>query len=149
MSIKNKKKAVKRHTSKVNSERKLGAASRYQKKAIAPRKSNLVGRKAGIKKISLRGLGSTAFTTRIRAIGNSKGVILNNQLIEKAGLDPNMDILIEAADGAIIIVQVKEQEVNTDLSTWDQQFQAAISNGQKPEKDLFEALENDFDSKDW
>jgi hypothetical protein len=60
-----------------------------------------------------------------------------------------MDIIIEAANGAIIIVQVKEQEVNTDLSTWDKQFQVAIKNGQKPEEDLFEAMENDFDSKDW
>lgn len=149
MSIKNRKKAVKKPVRKGYSERKSGAASPNRKRAIATRKSNLIPRKARIEKTSLKGRGSTALTTRIRAIGNSRGVILNNQLIEKAGLDPNMDIVIEVADGAIIIVQVKKQEVNTDLSTWDRQFQAAVKKGQKPERDLFEGMENDFDSKDW
>lgn len=55
----------------------------------------------------------------------------------------------QAADGAIIIIQIKEQEINTDLSTWDQQFKAAIKKSEKPEKDLFEGIENDFDSKEW
>lgn len=148
MSTNNRRKAVKKHVRRRSAERKPGVGSQYRKKTDA-RKSYLIASKARIEKIALRARGSTAFTTRIRAIGNSRGVILNNQLIEKAGLDPNMDIVIEAANGAIIIVQVKEQEINTDLSTWDQQFQAAIKKGQKPEKDLFEAMENDFDSKDW
>jgi antitoxin component of MazEF toxin-antitoxin module len=149
MSTKKRREAVKKHVRRGYAERKRGVGSQYRKKTDAPRKSHLITRKARIEKIALPARGSAAFTTRIRAIGNSRGVILNNQLIEKAGLDPNMDIVIEAANGAIIIVQVKEQEVNTDLSTWDQQFQAAIKKGQKPEKDLFEAMENDFDSKDW
>src|SRR5688500_1788937 len=43
------------------------------------------------------------YTSRIRAIGNSKGVILNNNLIESAGLNPDLDIVIQAGDGVIII----------------------------------------------
>ena len=90
-----------------------------------------------------------SYTSRIRAIGNSKGVIINNQLIEAAGLNSAMDVVINAASGVIYIMQVKEKNLNTDLSTWDQQFKTAIKKEAKPEKDLFEGLENDFDTKEW
>jgi antitoxin component of MazEF toxin-antitoxin module len=90
-----------------------------------------------------------SYTSRIRAIGNSKGVILNNQLIEAAGLKPDVDVLINAGNGMIYIVQVKETNVNKDLSSWDKQFKAAIKKGAKPEKDMFEGLKNDFDTKEW
>jgi antitoxin component of MazEF toxin-antitoxin module len=90
-----------------------------------------------------------SYATRIRAIGNSKGVILNNLLIETAGLNTEMDIVIRASKGVIKITEVKKDEVNTDLSTWDKQFKTAIKKGSAPEKDLFEGLQNDFDSKDW
>lgn len=90
-----------------------------------------------------------SYTSRIRAIGNSKGVILNNQLIEAAGLKPDIDVLINAGNGVIYIVQVKEKNVNRDLSSWDKQYKSAIKKGAKPEKDLFEGLKNDFDTKEW
>ncbi len=89
------------------------------------------------------------YTTRIRAIGNSKGVILNNQLIESAGLKPEADIVIHASEGVITIMQLKEKGVNTDLSSWDKQFKATIKKGVKPETDMFEGMKNDFDSKEW
>lgn len=91
----------------------------------------------------------SSYTSRIRAIGNSRGVILNNQLIEAAGLKPEIDVVINAGKGVIYIVQVKEASVNSDLSSWDKQFKAAIKKGAKPEKDLFEGLNNDFDTKEW
>jgi antitoxin component of MazEF toxin-antitoxin module len=87
--------------------------------------------------------------SRIRSIGNSKGVILNNQLIEAAGLNSEVDIMIHAADGIICIIQFKTSNVNTDLSTWDRQFRTAIKKGAKPEKDLFGNISNDFDLKEW
>jgi antitoxin MazE len=89
------------------------------------------------------------YTSRIRAIGNSKGVILNNRLIETAGLNVEADIMIQANDGVITIIQMKAPGVNTDLSTWDKQFKAAIRKGARPEGDLFEGMANDFDSKEW
>lgn len=92
---------------------------------------------------------AASYTSRIRAIGNSKGVILNSQVIETAGIKPDADILIQAGDGVIVIFQAKETGINTDLSTWDKQFKAAIKKGAKPEKDLFEGIENDFDIKEW
>jgi antitoxin component of MazEF toxin-antitoxin module len=58
-------------------------------------------------------------TTRIRAIGNSKGVILNNQFISSAGLNPDEEVNIIAQKGMIIITQAKSSVINTDLSTWD------------------------------
>ena len=93
--------------------------------------------------------GSWSATTRIRRVGNQNGVILNNQLIEKAGINTDADIVIQAADGVIIIAQVKDKSVNTDLSTWDKQFKTAIKNGAKPEEDLFEGMSNNFDLNEW
>jgi antitoxin component of MazEF toxin-antitoxin module len=90
-----------------------------------------------------------SYTSRIRAIGNSKGVILNNQVIEAAGLKPGIDIIIQAGNGIIIIAQLKETGVNTDLSSWDKHFKAAMKRGAKPEQDLFEGIKNDFDEKEW
>jgi antitoxin component of MazEF toxin-antitoxin module len=89
-----------------------------------------------------------AITTKLRAIGNSKGVILNNQLIEAAGISANADIIIRADKGKIII-EAKKEDVNTNLSSWDKQFKQAIKAGAKPEKDLFEGIENEFDKKEW
>ena len=90
-----------------------------------------------------------SYTSRIRAIGNSKGVILNNQLLESAGLNQDSDILIQAADGIIVIMQAKDTIVNTDLSSWDKHFKTAIKKGAKPEPDLFEGMKNDFDLNEW
>lgn len=89
------------------------------------------------------------YTSRIRAIGNSKGVILNNNLIESAGLKQDLDIVIQAGDGVIIITQVTDSQVNTDLASWDKQFKSAIKKEGKPEGDLFEEMGNDFDLKEW
>ncbi len=92
---------------------------------------------------------SVSYTSSLRAIGNSKGVILNRQAIEMATLNPDIDIVIHAAEGVITIVQFKETSINTDLSTWDKQFKAAMKKGAKHEGDLFEGLKNDFDIKEW
>jgi len=88
-------------------------------------------------------------TTRIRAIGNSKGVILNNQFISSAGLNPDEEVNIIAKKGMIIITQAKSSVINTDLSTWDSQFKSAIKKGVQPEGDLFEGMVNEFDKKEW
>jgi antitoxin component of MazEF toxin-antitoxin module len=90
-----------------------------------------------------------SYSSRVRAIGNSKGVILNSQVLEVSGLNPDGDILVQAGKGFITIVSAKSAPVNTDLSTWDKHFKSAIKTGMKPETDLFEGLENDFDSKGW
>ncbi len=92
---------------------------------------------------------AVSYISSLRAIGNSKGVILNSLAIEKAKLNPDIDIVIRAAEGVITIVQFKETGINTDLSTWDKQFKASMKKGKKPERDLFEGLKNEFDVKEW
>ena len=85
---------------------------------------------------------------RIRSVGNSKGVILNNHLLKVAGINTEDEIAIAAGDGVITISQAK-QTINTDLKSWDAQFKKAIKGGHRPEKNLFEGLENSFDKTEW
>lgn len=92
---------------------------------------------------------ATETVSRFRAIGNSRGVILNNKLISASGLKPDADIVIHAGEGIITIVQAKQDLSNTDLSTWDAQFKACIKKGAKPEADLFGGMKNNFDDNEW
>ena len=89
------------------------------------------------------------YTTKIRSIGNSKGVILNNQLMDFAGLDADRDIVLRALNGSITIKQVEKPVINTDLSTWEKQLKAAIKAGDIPEGDIWEGMENEFDKTEW
>ena len=92
---------------------------------------------------------AVAYTAKVRAIGNSKGVILNNQVLDTAGLKADMDILIQAFNGMITIKRAEKPAVNTDLSAWEKQLKAAIKAGNEPEGDLFEGMENEFDKSEW
>ena len=90
-----------------------------------------------------------SYTSRIRAIGNSRGVILPSQLMETAGIAADAEVVVQVKDGVIYIMEAKVSGVNTDLSTWDKQFKSALRKGAKPEKDLFEGLGNEFDKLEW
>ena len=48
-----------------------------------------------------------SYNTRIRDIGNSKGIILNSLILETAGLQAETDIVIHASKGLIQIMEVK------------------------------------------
>jgi len=104
-----------------------------------------------MKRLSKRRTGKNliSHSTRLRAIGNSKGVIINNQLIRAAGINEDSDIIIYAEEGVIYLVEAKTSGVNTDLSSWGKQFSEAIKKGLKPEKDLFTGLDNEFDQSEW
>ena len=93
--------------------------------------------------------GSYRAYTRIRAIGNSKGVILNNRVIEAAGINPEIDVLVMAKEGMIMIMEAKSSTANTNLSSWDDQFRSSIEARNKPEKDMFRGMENQFDQSEW
>ena len=86
---------------------------------------------------------------RIRAIGNSKGLILNKDLMDKAGISANAELIIEASEGVITITQYVDHSVNTNLASWDRAFSSARKKGFKPETDLFDNLGNDFDNREW
>jgi antitoxin MazE len=93
--------------------------------------------------------GEMSVTSKIRSVGNSKGVILSNQLLHKAGLSADADIIVTALEGQIVIKEMKSTEVNTDLTTWENQFKQAIKKGAEPENDLFNGVPNDFDENEW
>src|SRR5687768_6594887 len=58
-----------------------------------------------------------ATRSRIRAIGNSRGVILSNRVLEEGGIGQEADILIQAIAGMIIIRPAeKVSAVNTNLA---------------------------------
>lgn len=88
--------------------------------------------------------------TRIRPVGNSRGIILSSQLLQKAGLSEDADIILSAQEGQIIIMELKlPKEVNTDLSSWEKQYREAMRKGHKPENSLFDEVSNDFDKNEW
>jgi antitoxin component of MazEF toxin-antitoxin module len=89
------------------------------------------------------------YASRIRAIGNSRGIILNTKIMDAIGITSGSEIIIQAENGMIVIRKADNMEVNTDLSTWDKHFKAAIKKGATPEGDLFEGVINDFDKNEW
>lgn len=93
---------------------------------------------------------SYSISSKIRPIGNSKGVILPNRVIEEAGISPDADLIIQVAEGLIIIAEAKSTgSVNTDLSSWDEQFKKVIKLGNKSEPDLWGGMQNSFDEEGW
>lgn len=142
-----------------------------KKKNIAGSKSAKAGGKnylsgkskpriASGKKASVRGSSSRSvleehdalytISSRLRPIGNSKGVIIPNRVIEEAGISPEAELVIQASDGVILISEAKSLPgVNTDLSTWEEQFRKAIKEGKEPENDLWGNIQNRFDKEEW
>lgn len=109
-------------------------------------------KKRSITKKSVLKEPSALYTTssKIRSIGNSKGVILSLQVIEEAGIPFDANVIIKVTDGEIIIKQDKSfQAINTDLSTWELQFKKAIKHGNKSEADLWGGIQNHFDEEEW
>jgi antitoxin component of MazEF toxin-antitoxin module len=47
-------------------------------------------------------------SSRLRRIGNSRGVILSNRLIEEAGIAPDAELVLKAVEGVIIIAEAKK-----------------------------------------
>jgi antitoxin component of MazEF toxin-antitoxin module len=89
---------------------------------------------------------SFSISSRICQIGNSKGVILPNRVIEEAGISPDADLIIHVSNGIILISEAKPPvTVNTDLSSWDEQFKNAIKMCNKPEADAWDGVQNRFD----
>lgn len=89
-------------------------------------------------------------TSRIRKIGNSKGIILSNRLIDELGVSVGSEVILIAQKGQVIIKPSENtRKLNTNLSTWEAQFKEAIKDGDRPEKDMFEGMENNFDKEEW
>jgi hypothetical protein len=83
-----------------------------------------------------------------RDIGNSKGVIISQKMMDLAGIHTN-NVVIEASKGEIRIRPVDDKIVNTDLSSWGKQFKNALKSDQIPDSDLFDGMKNKFDEEEW
>ncbi len=87
---------------------------------------------------------------RIRKVGNSKGILISKSMINELGISDDAEVIVTSEKGRIIIEPaVNKIKLNTDLSTWEAHFKAAIKSGDKPDKDLFDGMENKFDKEEW
>ena len=67
----------------------------------------------------------------IRKIGNSVGVILHKNLLDKVGISTATPVDISIKKDTIVIKAVsKRRPINKDLSTWSKQIKRATRNGQ-------------------
>jgi len=70
--------------------------------------------------------------TSIRKVGNSKGLVLSEKMLSELHLVEGSEVEVSLSDTGILISPVSPQpvspnkEVNRDLSSWDNQFKAAI-----------------------
>jgi len=81
--------------------------------------------------------------TKLRKIGNSKGITLSKSLLEQYQFEEEVEIVIQ--ENGLLIMPVKAQP----REEWEKQFKAAANKGQKPEKALLEGFTNQFDKEEW
>ncbi len=88
--------------------------------------------------------------SKIRAIGNSNGIILSNKILQAAGFSEKTNVTLSVKKGQIIIHEQKENNTpNVHLATWEAQFKQAKKNGAKPDNNLLEGITNNFDENEW
>ena len=81
--------------------------------------------------------------TKLKKIGNSKGITLSKSLLEQYQFEEEVEI-VTMADGLLIMpVKAKPRE------EWEKQFKAAIKAGHKPDASMLEGFPNQFDKEDW
>lgn len=89
--------------------------------------------------------------TTLRKIGNSRGVILTKEIIEKLNMVDGQEIEVTMNNESALVLKPtkhkkkKRPTLNLDISTWEAQFNLAIKKGDLPEKDVFEGISNKFD----
>jgi antitoxin MazE len=81
--------------------------------------------------------------TKLRKIGNSKGITLSKSLLEQYQFEEEVEIVIQENGLLIMPVKAKPRE------EWERHFKAAIKQGHKPDKVLLEGFSNQFDKDNW
>ena len=96
------------------------------------------------------------YTTTVRKIGNSNGVLLSKAVLKKLKIENGqaIDFILNDDNTLVLkpvkkIIKPKRNKLNLSLATWDKQFQQAIQNKEVPETDVFEGLTNKFDEHEW
>ena len=89
--------------------------------------------------------------TTLRKIGNSRGVLLTKEIIDKLNIVDGQEIEVTMNNESALVLKPtkhkkkKRPPLNLDISTWEAQFNLAIKKGDLPEKDVFEGMSNKFD----
>jgi len=81
-------------------------------------------------------------TTHLIEIGNTKAVGIPDDLIEKYGLDDEVEI--KPANGGIFISKKRKLREG-----WEKQILKAFAEGDKPDNDPFHNVQNDWDNTEW
>ena len=79
----------------------------------------------------------------IRKIGNSSGIILPKSILEQVGIEEKVDL--EIVGNSIVLKSHKAHP----RAGWQEAFEAAATQGDVPENDLFDGLSNEFDKTEW
>jgi antitoxin component of MazEF toxin-antitoxin module len=96
------------------------------------------------------------YTTTVRKIGNSNGVLLSKAVLKKLKIENGqaIDFILNDDNTLVLkpvkkIIKPKRNKLNLSLASWDKQFKQAIQNKELPEKEVFEGLTNKFDENEW
>lgn len=90
----------------------------------------------------------TVHQTHIIRIGNSKGIRIPKKFLKGLG----EKVIIRSTKEGIVIQPDKpdkEGVVVPPREEWDTLFAKAIAAGEKPENDVFDGIENEFDGSEW
>lgn len=81
--------------------------------------------------------------TKLRKIGNSKGITLSKSLLEQYQFEEEVEIVTQENGLLIMPVKAKPRE------EWDKQFKTANKQGHKPDAPMLEGFSNQFDKEEW
>lgn len=81
--------------------------------------------------------------TKLRKIGNSKGITLSKSLLDQYQFEDEVEIVTQEKGLLIMPVKAKPRE------EWEKQFKDANKRGQKPEKTVLGGFANRFDVEEW
>lgn len=81
--------------------------------------------------------------TRLKKIGNSKGISLSKSLLQQYQFEDEVEI-IPQADGLLIMPARASSREH-----WDEQFKMAKKTGHPPAAAMLGSFSNSFDKKEW
>jgi antitoxin MazE len=81
--------------------------------------------------------------TRLKKIGNSKGITLSKTLLEQYQFEDEVEVIPQENGLLIMPIKVKPRE------QWNEQFKKAKKEGHAPDSALLEGFKNSFDKKEW
>lgn len=85
-----------------------------------------------------------AYHTHIIRIGNSKGIRIPQKFLTGLG----EKVIIKPSKKGLLI-QTDEEYPVPPREKWDELFAKAIADGQKPEGDMFDGIDNEGDETEW